>query len=244
MSNDNTNLVPVNCDNLPAVSMGSDEGFDDLAKGADFLGRLQLYSKGSVVGKGLIGPGNWGVPEGDDQITCIGKTVDCIPFARRPKAIDLSDVEAIITNYDMESEEFQRIADESLKKDSGCMYGPSFLVYERSTNRFLEWFCGTKSTRSEAKKIYPFLNLSEEDIERRGLTGVEPHGPLPFTMNIKFIEKKRFSWHAPVVVPCSTPFANGPNRKKLIFEMERFLNPSDAGVEKDTDEDDENGRAR
>jgi hypothetical protein len=236
-------LGPVNCENLPAVSMGSDAGFDDLAKGADFLGRLQLFSKGNAVGRGLIAPGHWGVPEDADSITCIGKTVDCIPFVRRPKAIDLSDTEAIITNYDMESDEFQRIADESLKKDSGCMYGPSFLVYERTTGRFLEWFCGTKSTRSESKKIFPFLALSEEDIERRKLTGIEPHGPLPFTMNIKFIEKKRFSWHAPVVVPCSTPFAD-INRKKLVFEMERFLNPSDAGVEKDTDDDDENARAR
>jgi hypothetical protein len=231
--------------NLPAVSMGSDDGFDDLAKGSDFLGRLQLFSKGNAVGSGLIAPGNWGVPRGDDQITCIGKSVDCIPFARRPKAIDLSDVEAIITNYDMESKEFQRIADESLKKDSGCMYGPSFLVYERSTGNFLEWFCGTKSTRTEAKKIYPFLTLTAEDIDRRNLQGVEPHGPLPFTMTIKFIKKKRFSWHAPVVVPCSTPFSNGPALKKVIFEMERFLNPSDAGVEKDTDDDeDEGSRAR
>jgi len=241
---DNTNLVTSDYDaNLPAVSMGSDEGFDVLAKGADFLARLQLFSKGNAVGRGLIAPGNWGVPEGDDKITCMGKSVDCIPFARRPKAIDLSDTEAITTNYDMESDEFQRIADESLKKDSGCMYGPSFLVYERSTNRFLEFFCGTKSTRAEAKKVYPFLSLTVKDIERRNLIDVEPHGPLPFTMQIKFIEKKRFSWHVPVIIPCSTPI-NGPPLKKVLFEMERFLNPSDDDVEKDTDSDDENSRAR
>jgi len=237
---DNTDYTP----NLPVVSMGSDEGFNDLAKGVDFLGRLQLFSKGNAVGRGLIAPGNWGVPEGDDQITVLGKSVDCIPFARRPKAIDLSDTEAIIVNYDMESSEFRQIQDESLKKDSGCMYGPSFLIYERSTGRFLEWFCGTKSTRAEAKRIYPFLSLTKEDIERRHLVGVEPHDPLPFTMNIKFIEKKRYSWHAPVVVPCSTPFVNKPEMKKLVFEMERFLNPSDSGIEKDTDDEDGNSRAR
>ncbi len=230
--------------NLPAVSMGDDDGFDNLAKGADFLGRLQLFSKGGAVGAGLILPGHWGIPEGDDNVTDLGKSIDCIPFARRPKSIDLSDTEAISTNYDMESAEFQRIADESLKPDSGCMFGPSFLVYERSTGRFLEWFCGTKSTRSEAKKIYPFLTLTEEDIKRRNLQNVEPHGPLPFSMGNKFIQKKRFSWHAPVVIPCSTPFTNSPDLKEVIFEMERFLNPSDAGVEKDTEAEKEGARPR
>ena len=137
-----------------------------------------------------------------------------------------------MTNYDMESDEFKRIANLSLEKDSGCMYGPSFLVYERTTGRLLEWFCGTKSTRMEAKKIYPFLAVTEADIEKRGLEGQASHGPLPFTMNIKLIEKKKWSWHAPVVIRCSTPFTRGPALKVTIFEMERFLNPSDSGVEK------------
>lgn len=229
---DNTNLVPSSFEQLPATSMGSDSGFDDLAKGADFLGRLQLFSKGSAINKGLVTPGTWGIPEGDDRITVIGPTVDCIPLARRPKAIDLSDVEAIVTNYDMESEEFQRIRDQSFQQDSGCMFGPSFLVYERSTGRFLEWFCGTKSTRAEANKIYPFLTLSKADIDARGLVDTEPHGPLPFTMSVKLIEKRRYSWHAPVVVRCSTPFTKAPKTEKVIFEMERFLNPQDADMEK------------
>jgi len=241
---ENTELTTVDLNQLPAVSMGSDEGFDDLAKGGDFLARLQLFSKGSAINKGLITPGTWGIPEGDEVITAIGKTVDCIPFARRPKAIDLSDTDAIVTNYDMESEEFKRIANQSLEKDSGCMYGPSFLVLERTTGRFLEWFCGTKSTRAEAKKIYPYLALTPADIEKRKLEGVEPHGPLPFTMQIKLVEKKSWSWHAPVVVKCSTPFQGGPSMKQVLFEMERFLNPSDAGVEKVDAEESGRKRAR
>jgi hypothetical protein len=242
---DNTNLVPaVDIDQLPAVSMGSDDGFNDLAKGGDFLFRLQLFSKGTAINKGLITPGTWGIPEGDEDITAIGTSVDCIPFARRPKAIDLSDTDAIVTNYDMGSKEFERIANKSLEKDSGCMYGPSFLVYERTTGRFLEWFCGTKTTRAEAKKIYPYLAITPADIEARGLENVEPRGPLPFTMNIKLIEKKQWSWHAPVVVKCSTPFKNPPAMKLVLFEMERFLNPSDAEVEKVDEEETGRNRAR
>lgn len=240
MSNE-TALIPA-FENLPSTQLGSDVGFDNLAKGGDFLGRLQLYSKGSAINKELIAPGHWGIPEGDDQITDLGKTVDLIPLARRPKAIDLSDIDAIITNYDMESDEFERIVTASGQQNSGCMYGTSFLVYERTTGRFLEYFCGTKSTRSESKKIFPFLNTTAEDIKKRNLN-VEPHGPLPFRMNVKLVEKKKWSWHAPVVVKCSTPFANLPNRDQVVREMERFLNPSDSGIEKVADSDD-GGRAR
>lgn len=243
MSKDNNELVPVDYTQLPAVSMGSDDGFADLAKGADFLGRLQLFSKGSAINRGKVTPGTWGIPDGE-EVVVLGKTVDCIPYARRPKAIDLSDTEAIVTNYEMESDEFKRIAAESMQQDSGCMYGPSFLIYERSTGRFLEWFCGTKSTRSEAKKIYPFLILRDEDIVERGLEGVEAHGPLPFTMENRLVEKKRYSWHVPVVIRCSTPFTREPTVEKIVFEMKRFLNPTDAGVEKVDEKDSGRERAR
>lgn len=240
-----TNLVPVDFTQLPSTSMGSDDGFDDLAKGADFLGRLQLFSKGKAINQGLIAPGTWGIPEGDDAITDLGKSVDVVPFARRPKAIDLHDTDAIITNYDMESDEFKRIAAASGQQNSGCMYGPSFLVYERTTGRFLEWFCGTKSTRSEAKKMYPFLRVTEADIAARpALEGTEPHDAEPFTMNIKLVEKKQWSWHAPVVVRCSTPFTRVPPIEKIIFEMNRFMNPNDAGVEKVDEEEEGRRKAR
>jgi hypothetical protein len=236
-------LVPVDYTQLPATQMGSDDGFDELAKGGDFLARLQLCSKDKYVIGGMIGPGHWGVPESAEEIVDLGKSIDVVPFARRPKAVDLNDKDAIITNYDMESDEFKRIAAKSMQPNSKCMYGPSFLVYERSSGRFLEWFCGSKSTRSEAKKIYPYLALTAEDIEKRGLNGVEPHGPLPFTMNVKLVEKRDWKWHAPVVTPCSTPFDAIPT-SKIVREMERFLNPPVAAVEKVDESEAGTSRAR
>ncbi len=238
-----TALVPVDYTKLPATQTGSDKGFDDLAKGGDFLARLQLCSKDKYVTKGLITAGTYGIPESEDEITVLGKSVDLVPFARRAKALDMSDREAIVTNFDMESKEFARITAATLGSDSGCMYGVSFLVYERSSGRFLEWFCGTKSTRSEAKKIYPYLPLLPSDIESRKLVGVEPHGPLPFTMNNKLVEKKTWKWHAPIVVKCSTPFERVPDEALIIREMERFLNPP-ASVEKVVEEKGKKRRAR
>lgn len=241
MSNDNA-LTTVDYSKLPSTQLGSDAGFDELAKGGDFLARLQLCSKDKYVQKELISPGTWGIPEGDDEITVLSKSVDVVPFARRAKAIDMSDREAIVTNYDMTSDEFKRIEATSLEQDSGCMYGVSFLVYERTSGRFLEYFCGTKSTRSEAKKIYPYLPLMPADIEARKLSA-EPHGPIPFTMNIKLVERKKWRWHAPVVVKCSTPFERIPEEAAIIREMTRFLNPA-AGVEKVSKEEAGERRAR
>jgi hypothetical protein len=236
-------LATVDLTQLPATQRGDDSGFEELSKGGDFLARLQLFSKGAAINKSLISPGHWGVPEGDDDVTDLGITVDLLSLARRPKALDMSDKDAIVVNFDMKSDEFKRIAEASEGKDSGCMYGPSFLVVERSTGRFLEWFCGTKSTRSEAKKIYPYLPLTEQDIAARKLEA-SPHGPQPFTMKIKLVERKRFSWHVPVVVKCSTPFAALPDTKKIIMEIERFINPPDPQVEKVTPKEGEKRRAR
>jgi len=238
-----TDLVPVDYTQLPSTQTGSDEGFDDLAKGGDFLARLQLCSKDKYVTKGLITAGTYGIPESDEEITVLGKSVDLVPFARRAKALDMSDREAIVTNYVMESDEFKRIAAASMGQDSGCMFGVSFLVYERSSSRFLEWFCGTKSTRSEAKKIYPYLPLLAGDIEARKLTGVEPHGPLPFTMNNKLVEKKQWKWHAPIVVRCSTPFERLPSVALTVKEIERFLNPP-TSIEKVDQKEGKERRAR
>jgi hypothetical protein len=242
MSNDQA-LVPVNLNQLPSTQLGSDSGFDSLSEGNEFLARLQLFSKGGAINKGLIKPGHWGIPEGDEDVTDLGTSIDLLPLARRPKALDMSDKDAIVVNYDMESDEFKRIADAAGEQDSGCMFGPSFLVIERSTGRFLEWFCGTKSTRSEAKKIYPYLPLTEQDIAQRKLEA-EPHGPLPFTMKIKLVERKRFSWHVPVVVKCSTPFTQLPEMDRIVKEIEKFINPQDSGVEKVDEKETGKRRAR
>lgn len=236
------NLVPVDLTQLPSTQVGSDETFNELAKSGDFLGRLQLFTKGKAIDKGLIRPGRYGIPESGDEIVDLGDTIDIIPLARRPKAIDMSDKEAIIVCHDHESDEFKRIAAKSLEKESHCMYGPSFLVFERSSGRLLEFFCGSKSTRGEAKKIYPFLPITEADIAARELSD-EPHGPLPLTLKSRLVEKGTYSWHVPVVVKCSTPFTNLPSMDVIVREIERFVNIKDDGVEK-VSEEETNRRAR
>jgi len=234
---ENTAMVPVNLGQLPSTQIGGDDLYNELAKGGDYLGRMQLYTKGKAVNAELIAPGHYGIPESDTEVVDLGKSVDLIPLARRPKAIDMSDNDAIIISYDMASDEFKRIADKSAESDSHCQYGPSFLVYERVQGRFLEFFCGNKSNRIEAKKIFPFLPLSQADIDAKAaagndVSGLKPHGPIPVTLKVKLAENKRGQWHVPVVVKCSVSFDKVPSIDVIVKEIQKFLTVKDNGVER------------
>lgn len=224
-------LTVVDLNQLPSVQIGSDADFDAIAKSSNFLGRLQLYTKGKAVNRGLVRPGNYGIPESDEEVLDLGDTIDVLVLARRPKAIDMSDTDALIVVYNVQDKEFQRIQARAGEKESHCMYGPSFLVYERSSGRFLEYFCGSKSSRSEAKKVFPFLPLTQLAIDamaERGedTAGLQPHGPLPMTLKSKLVEKGTYSWHVPVVQKCSTPFTKLPKPEIIVREIERFLTTS------------------
>ena len=227
-------LVPVNFEQLPSTQVGRDDQFDELAKSSEFLGRLQLYTKGKAINKGRVGPGHYGIPEGED-VTDLGDMIDLYVLARRPKAIDMTDTDAILVSYDPDCEEFNRIKEQSMEKESHCMFGPSFLVYERTQKRFLEFFCGSKSTRSEAKKVYPFLPLSTADIARQKAAGndvsdLTSHGPLEMTLKSRLVEKGSYSWHVPVVVKGSRPFVL-PSWDQTVAEINKFINCKGDGVE-------------
>jgi len=242
-----TAMVPVNFDQLPSTQIGTDDQFAELAKGGDYIGRMQLYTKSKANMKGLIPQGHYGIPESDEEIIDLGTSVDVLPLARRPKAIDMTDLEAIVVSYDMGSPEFDRISKKSAEADSHCQYGPSFLVYERSTGRFLEFFCGNKSSRIEAKKLFPFLPLTQTDIDGKAAAGNDmsdprPHGPVPVTLKVKVAENRKGTWHAPVVMKCSTPFVKLPPEEVIVREIQKFLTVKDNGVEKV--EDDKPARAR
>lgn len=238
-----TSLVPVDFSQLPSTQIGSDEDYAALGKSTQYLSRLQLYTKGGAIDKGLIKPGHYGIPGSGDEIVDLGDSIDILALARRPKALDMSDREQLITSYDLNSDEFKRIQAKSAEKESGCMYGTSFLVFERSSARFLEFFCGSKSLRNASKDIFPKMQLTQADIEARGLQNVEPHGPIPFTLKSKLVQNK-FSWHVPVVLDCSVPIKILVSQADFDAEIKRFLNPKAEETEVVTESDTKKKRAR
>lgn len=194
----------------------------------EFLPRIQLVTKGKYVDKGKITPGHYGVPEGDDDITDLGEAIDILPLAVRDKALDTTE-DPPIAVFDAEDEVFQDIVDRAGEKDSGCMFGPSFLVFERNTGKFYEFFCGNKSARMEAGKFSSYLPVSEEQAAQ---FGIKAQPPQPLTLRAKYIERPRYSWHAPQVTKCSTPFSNLPPIERIVDEINKFLNPKTQEVEK------------
>jgi hypothetical protein len=217
-------MFSVDLSNLPPYQMGNDAIYDDIAKNTTCLPRLVLFTKGNAIDRVLIKSGHYGIPESATEITDLGPSIDLLVLARRPKAVNMSDSDEIITSFDPDSATFTRIAAKSLEKESNCMYGPSFLVTERNNlHRPLEFFCGTKSSRSEAKKIYPFLALSAEQIEARGLKDEKPHGPLAMTMTARLVEEGKHSWQVPVANECTIPFTELLADEKIIDEIVKFI---------------------
>jgi hypothetical protein len=220
-------LIPADLlENLPA-QMGDDDDFKDLSQSTDFLRRLQLVSKGKYVDSRKVGPGCYAVILDSENAQDLGDKIDILVLARRPKALDMSDLEQVVVSYDNKSDLFVDIAARSGTKDSGCQYGVSFLVIERSTGSLYEFFCGSISLRKEIPVLSAYMAITQEQIEARGLEKVEPHGPLPLTLGSKNVRKKSYSWFVPVPQKCSTPFtaAQVPNADVIRKEMERFVNP-------------------
>jgi hypothetical protein len=231
-----TNSLSVLAPQNTALSNVDDKLFDDLTRNKGYLGRMQLYSKGSAINHGLVGPGEYGIPDGDDKIIRLGKNVDVLPLARRVKALDMSDKENIISVYDPKDPEFARIRDKAGEKDSGCMFGVSFLVFERTTGRFLEFFCGTKTSRAEAGKIYDFL----PQVDKNGV----PQPPRAITLGSRVIDSGSYSWHGSTIAECSTPISNLPSIEELQSEINSFQNPRTEKAEKVDEAAVSNRRAR
>lgn len=209
---------------------------DALSKATDFLPRIQLYTKGKAIDKDLIEKGHYGIPRSGDQIDDLGKSIDVIPLALKAKAIDMSDPENLIISNDVDSEEFKRIEEMASTPNSGCAVGPTYLVYERSTGSFYEFFCGSKSAIRESVKINQYLPVTPLMIQENLTKEKEPRFAKPLTLGVQLLEKGNWTWHAPRVQDCLTPFDNLPDREELVKQIEKFLKKEDSGVETVTEE--------
>ncbi len=197
-------LVPnSNCKNELDVF----DTLNDLGDG--FLPRLQLFSnKSDAVGEGLISVNHWGIVDGDDIIDIDEKITFGILSVRHKAMCTQGDVQC---SHDPTSDLFKQLVTEAGVKNSGCMYGPEFLLYIPVVEKFVTYFMGSKTARREAKKFKPLMNK-------------------PATLTSKNVEKGRYKWRAPVVLPCSEQISL-PEMDKVEVEINKFKNPPEDTVE-------------
>lgn len=225
----NNALVPAELFAGLPTTTASEEDFQKIRNASEFLKRIQLVSKGKYVDKNLVKPGHYAVIIDGKNAKDLGDSIDVLVLAKRPKALDTSDEDSIITSYDVNSELYQSIQERSPTPDSGCQYGVSFLLIERSTADLYEFFCGSKSLRRETPKLEAYMPRSKEEIEKQNLRklfpNIQPGVPTPVTLKSTLIERK-FTWFVPVIEDCSVPFSENqlPSRERIVREQTRFLN--------------------
>lgn len=194
------------------LSTQDDKAFAALTRKGDYLRRIQLYSKGTAINRRLILPGQYGIPGSDDAVdVTLGDSFDILVLSRRPKAVNMSDTKNIIESFDANSDVFKEIITLSEGKDSGCMWGVELLVYERTTQEFLTFFFGSKTMRGEVGKTFDFLPKEDKPL-------------MPCTLTSRVIETEKYSWHAPVISPCSLPI-EGMDMEQAMVEITKFKNP-------------------
>jgi hypothetical protein len=196
---------------LPATN-NNDAAFAAIAKSGDYLKRVQLFGSNSKeVKAGKFPMAHYGLVHTKDNIEDIGATFDTVACAWRPKAMRIAD-KGIENYHNQESAEFQKIVDSSGEQDSGCMYGPEFLLWLPQQKIFAGMFFNNPTMRRAAPALRQLLQKAA-------------------TLKAQFIEKGKFSWHGPVIVPCTTPLANVPDIAELTKQVEKFTKPKDSEVE-------------
>lgn len=197
-------------DGIKGIQKYDDDQFALATKAGDYLPRLQLMTSNSEKCKtGKFPVNNYALVSGENMQDC-GRDVDILVISWRPKALEMG--EQIITVYDPKNTGFVRIQDKSNEKDSGCMFGPEFLVWVPSQKKFGTFFMGSKSSRREAPNVKALMRK-------------------PATLKSHLIETAKYSWVSPTVVPCSTPFEM-PDVQDLQDEVEKFMNPPATEIEK------------
>jgi len=197
--------------------------FADIVKSGGYIGRIQLFgSKSDACATGQIGIGHWGLVL-DDNITDLGEQTDLVIVGWRAKALDTSG-EALIIDFDPKSDTFADIKGRSGTRDSGCMFGPEFLVWLPEQEVFATYYMSSKTARREAKKVVSLVGKAA-------------------TFKCHLIETAKYKWHGPLAFPCSAP-VKAPAEDEVRAEWAKFVNPPKSGVEVAGDSDNTETRAR
>lgn len=202
-------LISVDAGLVPQLD---DKQLAAISSSGDFLPRLQLFGGNSDAVKKLqIDIAHYGLVTGKDTIEDMGREVDVLVICARAKALRIGADGTIITKFHPNDDEFKKIMEDSNVQDSGCMYGPEFVLYVPSVSKFATFFMSSKTARRVAGAVNARVCKAA-------------------TLKSELIETKKYKWHGPVCVPCSTPMTL-PSSEDIAAAVKKFLAAKESSVE-------------
>jgi len=206
--------------NLPVSPYFDQDAFLELTK-TSFVPRLQLCGGNSeAVKAGLVPIQSYALAYTKTDLRDLGKSVDCVPLSARLCAVRIAGDE-VFSYYDHNSDEFRKVITDSEQPNSGCMYGPQYLLWIPSVSEFATFLFGNKSTRKEARNLQPLLGRAA-------------------TLKSKYVKTAKHSWHVPIVLPCSARLSV-PSQDKIDKATAMFNNPAKSSVELNPEEMEKQG---
>lgn len=190
----------------PASKYSSEETFALIVKSGDYLPRCQLFGANSNACKeGKIGIAHFGIVPNKETIIDLGVEFSCAVLGWRPRAIRISG-DAIDNYYDPKHAEFVKVQEESEIKDSGCLFGPEFLLWIPQTSQFVLMHMNNKTARRVAPDLLGKIGKAA-------------------TIKSKLIKTDKYTWHGPEIIACNTPLAPLPTAEQVMTEVNKFNNP-------------------
>lgn len=204
---DNAIAVPASLAGLLATRPPEEEkDFDSVAKGADFLPRLQLTQATSELVKDeKVGAGHWVLVLNKEDFIDLGKEAEITVYDWRAKAMRTT--KPVVSYYDRHSAEFKGIQSQSGVANSGCMAGPEFLVYVHSQQKLATLFMSSTSMQREAKNVKP-----------------EPGSIKQVLLGVGKADNGKNKWSVPTVQPVAAPL-DFPSDEATVAVVTDFKNP-------------------
>jgi hypothetical protein len=245
----------------------SSKDLDELS-GSRYLPRIQLTDSNSKMCKEKgVRAGTYLFVRSNDSYDDLTNSFDCIIFARRAKAVRMSQA-GIFSFFDPTNDEFKKIVDESEIRDSGCFFGPEYLLWIKANKAWATMLCGSKTARRSSTDINNILNKFDKSRRLNKIWGKLKAGQELFPDEVKFASeesltaqseepvifkpfatfkcsikrKANYSWWGMDISPCSTPFGVSPPADEIATQVQKFLNPPKTDVE--TVQEDKPKRAR
>lgn len=203
---------------IPVDDVEADNVALIVAKSSAYLPRIKLCqgSAKEVNSRQVARGGNYALVKSKEDVEDLGDEVPMLICAGRAKALRTGDM--ILSFFDPSDEEFKKIEEESKVKDSGCMYGPEYLVWLPDQECFATLFLNSPTARRESGAVHARLRKAA-------------------LLTSHLIVKPKFSWFGPVCKDCSTPF-DIPDLTVVQEQINKFRNERSSAVKvEDSTED-------